>query len=133
MAYTIESYPEDAIILVTIGANFDAPEEMSRIQADVNKAATRMGFPICRIIDLRHHELDFGKAVELLQLDTAADMGNATDKRFIPIYVGDDDMTKMIADSLQQEQYGGVEAIYFPDVAAALAYGHNASMKRKDA
>lgn len=122
MPTDIQRIDDDAIIYITIQSPFKPSEEIPTMHKRIDDLARNMGRPIFRIIDLTRSEIDFSALVEALQEDTNNAAGSATDWRFQPLFVGTDNIAKLAADSLQQQQYGGIKTRLFSTREGAIAH-----------
>lgn len=73
-------------------------------------------------MDLEGSDINFSDVVSALKSSTEDVEGSLRDWRFKPLYVGTDQMAKLVVDSLKQEQYGNIESRLFTSRQRAIEY-----------
>lgn len=122
MPHKIQEIGDESIIYIELISPFQPSDEFPKIHQQLNKIADKIEPPIFRIIDMTESKIDFATVVESLQQDTSNSLGAATDWRFKPLFVGNDTIAKIAANSLSQQQYGGIESRLFTSRDDAIAH-----------
>ncbi|GAB4508777.1 MAG: hypothetical protein OHK0046_02250 [Anaerolineae bacterium] len=122
MGILIEHGMKEPIIIVNWQNPFDTTTDILESNKLVSDFANRSGTPVYRIIDTHEIDLTFGDLVHILDLKTRNEPGSLRDPRIHTVLVGTHEMVRMKAQSLSQEQYGGLNVPLFESVDDAIAY-----------
>jgi hypothetical protein len=125
MAHTVQKLESESIILIQLLEPYSA-SEIPVIHQETAQLAAHITGKICRIVDMTHSGLTFAEVVAALYEGTRPREGGVKDARFVSVYVAHDSMSKLVVESLKQEQYGGVQVTLFDTVDEALIFARQA-------
>lgn len=111
MPFILEKLPGEPILIMKSGDKADANTDQMEIVTRLEEATRGMEGPIYRITDISAaKEMDFGMLVAALAGDYHSGLpGSAGDPRIRVVLVSDNPLIKLGAQSVRQEQYGGME------------------------
>lgn len=115
MGIKVETHPDESVIIVTLKAPVEMPEDALAATDATVKFQKQQKDMICRITDFSHVELSFSDVMEEMSSDRVL-----RDPNIQSILVGNDEMAQLTADSFRQEQYGSVDVKLVPTRKAAL-------------
>jgi hypothetical protein len=123
MAYTVERLTNEPIVVLTVVDPLGPPEMQREAQTKVAEAGADVTGPLYRITDLTGLSISFGDIVRSLG-EEAKDKreGSMSDGRVRSLIVAKDEIIKMAAASLSQQQYGALPIKLFTTRDEAVAY-----------
>ncbi len=119
----VEKLKADSIIIARFGADYDIKEGMSETRKVIGKAFRGQLRPVYYIINISAIKFTFTQLVMTLAELTDPKSGpyrNPLVKEVI--FVTDNELGKMAADALQQEQYGSLQSKLFTSEEEAIEY-----------
>lgn len=125
MAYTVEEYQGEPIILVKVMPPYtpEMLEESPReIMALVHDFYERVGGPIYRINDLRDSGLSLSELMISMAEERAGAAGSVTDTNVRNLVVANEGLVKQMVEAMSQPQYSGIHMPIFETVEEALAH-----------
>lgn len=125
MPFKVEMLPDEPIVLVSVTEPFDLKADIHAFVDDLLSALDRASQPVYEVMDVRALKLSFSTIVDALALTTRSDSVKRIDKH--PklkawIIVLDNDLLRIGANALGQDQYGGKAVPIFPTLEQALDY-----------
>lgn len=123
MSYSIKSYPQEQAVLTTMEEMLqgDALRNMDKALHDVLRTFD-LSKKIYLMIDLSTVDMSFYDVMKTLA--EAIQFNETWVDNSETLVIGKSDMSKLVADAFQQEQYGGHPASHYRSVEAALAHIH---------
>jgi hypothetical protein len=123
MAYTVERLTNEPIVVLTVRDPLGPPEMQREAQMKVAEAGADITGAIYRITDLTELTISFGDIVRSLGEEAKSKReGSMSDSHVRSIIVAKDEIIKMAAASLSQEQYGALNIKLFTTRDEAVAY-----------
>ncbi len=101
MPVTVEKYPNEPILLVTVDGHLDAPM-VRQLYSQIGELTEGMEAPIYRITDVRKQETTFMEMMGIIKEATKDMPGTTSDPRIFNIFVGRDKMTMIARDVMQR-------------------------------
>ena len=123
MAVKVEKLPAEPIIIATLSGDL-TPEMVKDMFAQSAKLVDEIGGRVYRITDIRLTDISFPDLVVVLADCSHGQPGSPADPRIRGMLVGTHGWSHFFADSIQQEQYGGLNIPIFEDMDQAMAYIH---------
>ncbi|MFW5748989.1 MAG: hypothetical protein ACOCYT_05185 [Chloroflexota bacterium] len=121
MPVTIERLPDEPIILATVTGAMSV--EDARViflrSAEIMEQIDGLAF---RITDVRAIETEFAEVISMLKSASKGMPGSTSDPRLRVVMVGTHSLTKMFADAMKQQQFGGIAIPVFERLEDALTY-----------
>lgn len=115
MSIKVETHPDESVIIITLKAPVEMPEDALAATDATVKFQKQQGESICRITDFSFVELTFSDVMEEMSSDRVL-----RDPNINSILVGNDEMAQLAADSFRQEQYGNIDVKLVATRKAAL-------------
>lgn len=122
MAVKVEKVPDKPILIATLtgSVTIELVQEMFEQSA---KLVDEIGGHLYRVTDVRNIESTFSDLVLILaKASSLKQPGSAVDPRLTGMLVGSSQWVKMFSQSIQQQQYGGLNIPLFEDMEAAMSY-----------
>ena len=123
MAYTVELLPDEPIVFIKAGENYDNKQEFDQILAETRAFIDHAHAPHFLLIDIRGATLNFSDSVE-----GAAALGRGEDTLFHHKHVAgvavvtDSSLSAMVANALSSFAYGNINIKVFTSVAQAYEF-----------
>ena len=121
MPYTIEHIEGEPIISIDVVAPFNPEAEIPIIHERTAELAGNIEGQAYRLVDFTQSGFNFGQVVMGLKAGTMQRDGGVRDQRLRSYFVVSDDMSKLVATAMSQEQYGAIPVEIFESKADALA------------
>jgi len=121
MSFEIQQLKDEPIVVITCHNPFDFTGDIAAANRQV-AALLENGETITRIIDFTEIEMTFANLVESLATKTREEPGSLRDPRVRTVLVGTHELVVMKAQSLRQEQYGGLDVPLFESLDEAIAH-----------
>jgi hypothetical protein len=121
MSFEVQQLKDKPIVVITCHNPFDFTEDIAAANRQV-AALLENRETITRIIDFTEIEMTFADLVESLATKTRAVPGSLRDTRVQTVFVGTHELVVMKAQSLRQEQYGGLNVPLFESLDEAIAH-----------
>jgi hypothetical protein len=123
MAYTVSRLINEPIVVLTVRDPLGPPEMQREAQMKVAEAGADITGSIYRITDLTELTISFGDIVRSLGEEAKSKReGSMSDSHVRSLIVAKDEIIKMAAASLSQEQYGALPVKLFTTRDDAVAY-----------
>lgn len=121
MPYQFKAYPNEAILLVSLHDPLDLESEIENIFNEISAKVDQMQHPAVIIHDFRDFTQTFSGLMMGLQAQTQTPNapGTITDARTRTIIVGSNEIARMAAEAVRQEQYGGLDIPIYETVEEA--------------
>lgn len=101
MSVSVELFPDEPILLVTIEGHLDAPM-VHELYGQIGELTEGMEAPIYRITDVRKLETSFAEVLGIIKEAMKDSPGTTTDPRIFNIFVGRDKMAMIARDMLRR-------------------------------
>jgi hypothetical protein len=123
MGFNIKRYSEQpAIFVIEVVKPFDFVADMHAMYGAIQDARQGLEGKLSIIFDLRRLEMTFSELVVAMDEQRRGHAGSMTDPSIQTLIAASDDIIKMGAKGMGQEQYGGVDIPLYESVEAALAH-----------
>ena len=121
MPYKVYRHSDDSNIIRIDLIKPHTADEIPHIHQETAAIAKDLEGTIYRLVDMSDSGFNFSEMVYALAEGTKKREGGAADNRFKSFYVvGDDQMAKMLTDSLSQQQYGSLSVNVSGTIEEAL-------------
>lgn len=129
MKFTVERLPNEPILIVTIGKDYQVGKDSPDIFRAVDSKIGKDESGLYSIYDLREMKMTFGDLVIALSNQSQKAPGAMADPRASAVIVGSSEMVKLGAQAFQQEQYGNLKFPLYESVEDALKYAREQVLK----
>jgi hypothetical protein len=121
MPFYVKRLPNEPIVIVECVPPFER-QGVDDTNHLVYLATKDIRTRVFRISDVRLLNVTFESIQETLAEHQGKQPGSITDPRMIPVFVGGGELSHILADGFQYQEYGGTEVVLFSDLDMALAH-----------
>ncbi len=123
MNFSVETSNTEPIVIFHLKSGYQFARDISTSQTVLDEAISQFNSQVVLITDFSSVSMDFSDMVLKLSEDTNGKPGSLSDPRIRRnVFIGNDDMVELAAQSLQQTQYGKVDVMIFRDLDTALEF-----------
>lgn len=123
MNFSVEISDGEPIVIFQLKSGYKFARDISESQTVLDEAISQFNSKIVLITDFSNVSMEFSDMVIKLSEDTNGKPGSLSDPRIRRnVFIGNDDMVDLAAQSLQQTQYGKVDVMIFRDLDTALEF-----------
>jgi len=124
MAYEIQRIDNKPIWVATLAEPYDSAKDAQGLDKAMADEIAGVEGKIIYIADMRKLHIRFGDIVTgLAEAFKSDSIVFFTNPRVVSLTVATDELIKMAAEAVKQDQYGGIDIKTFATVEEAIAYG----------